>query len=68
MITLTAEYRDPLMQLFFGVVFGSQLAYRAQVRELIAAGYATVTPTGYYLITPQGVEACVTRGWETVLD
>ena len=65
---LTIEYREALMQLFFGVVFVSQLAYRSQVRELVEAGYAAVTPSGYFLITPTGVEACVTRGWETVLD
>jgi len=67
-MSLTPDYRDPLMQLFFGVVHVGQLAYRSQVRELVAAGYAAVTPTGYFLITPLGVEACVNRGWETVLD
>ena len=67
-MSLTLDYRDSLMQLFFGVVHVGQLAYRSQVRELVAAGYAAVTPTGYYLITPLGVEACVLRGWETVLD
>ena len=67
-MNLTIEYREALMQLFFGVVFVGQLAYRSQVRELVEAGHAAVTPSGYFLITPTGVEACVTRGWETVLD
>jgi hypothetical protein len=65
---LTIEYREPLMQLFFGVVHVGQVAYRSQVRELVAAGFVAVTSTGYYLITAQGVDACVTRGWESILD
>jgi hypothetical protein len=60
------DYQEPLRRLFFvGPVHFPQLASQARlVHELVRLGLAQRTPSGYFIITSQGVETCVAQGWD----